>query len=425
VFTAITAEKPRFGTDQRGSVALIFTFCIFGLAMGLGLAIDIGRALHTKMKISAAADAAVLAAAKSLSDGRSSSADISAMARRFFEVNLGPNGLTFGTISTFQTIVDEASSTVTIAVTADVPTTFARVGGFQNISLPAGAAAAFNPKDIEVGLSLDVTGSMCDPCTKIDDLKTAARDMVDILLPAGKTTPNKVRIGLAPFAAGVNAGTYAATATGNRSRDNCAFERDGASRPTDAGPGAGSYLKVAGDAGVSGARHNCPGGAEVTAMTDSASDLRQAISNLRTGGTTAGHLGTAWAWYLVSPSWSGVWPSSSRPAAYRDGKTIKAVVLMTDGVYNTFGGDCGRDCSNRSTQAANSQDLARQLCRNMRDQNVVVYSVGFKLDDSLAEAVLKDCASAANNFYRAENGTQLRQAFRDIAEDLMKLRLSQ
>jgi hypothetical protein len=120
-----------------------------------------------------------------------------------------------------------------------------------------------------------------------------------------------------------------------------------------------------------------------------------------------------------------VWPSASRPADYKDGKTVKAVVLMTDGVYNTFGGACDRDCSNRSAQARNSQDLARSLCRNMKDKNVVVYSVGFMLDDASAEAVMRDCATSLGTFYRAENGNQLRQAFRDIAEDLMKLRLSQ
>ena len=107
-----------------------------------------------------------------------------------------------------------------------------------------------------------------------------------------------------------------------------------------------------------------------------------------------------------------------------DKKTIKAVVLMTDGVYNTFGGACDRGCSNTSAQAARSQDAARRLCANMKGQNVKVYSIGFKLDDRLAEEVLKDCASTALTFYRAENGEQLRQAFRQIAEDLMRLRLT-
>src|SRR5207244_4212027 len=152
--------------------------------------------------------------------------------------------------------------------------------------------------------------------------------------------------------------------------------------------------KVAGDPGIAATRNNCPSGAQVTALTDDARSLKRSIDGLRAGGSTAGHLGTAWAWYLVSPKWASAWPSSSRPVEYADKKTIKAVVLMTDGVYNTFGGTCDRNCTNVSAQARQSQDAARWLCSNMKGQNVKVYSIGFKLDDRLAEGVLKDCASS-------------------------------
>ncbi len=424
MFTIAHARLAALRSDERGTVAMIFAFCLFALVMMLGLAIDVGRAVHTQTKITSAADAAALAAAKSMHDDKMSTGEIKALARRFFDTNLGKSGPDFGSISAFDVTVDRDKSTVTIAATAAVPTTFARIGGIEKMKLPATAVAAFDPKDIEVSLSLDVTGSMCAPCSKIEDLQSAARDMVDILLPAQKSTTNKVRVALAPFAAGVNAGAYATTATGKRGPDTCAFERDGADQSTDAAPGGGGYLKVAGDAGVVATRNNCPSGAQVAPLSDDAGAIKRAIDKLKAGGSTAGHLGTAWAWYLLSPKWSSVWPSSSRPVEYGDKKTIKAVVLMTDGVYNTFGGACDRNCSNVSAQARRSQDVARQLCSNMKGQNVKVYSIGFKLDDARAEAVLKDCASTALTFYRAENGDQLRVAFRQIAEDLMRLRLT-
>jgi Flp pilus assembly protein TadG len=425
LFTTISIKLDALRRDQRGTVAMIFALCIFALIMAMGLAIDIARAIHTKTKISSALDAAALAAAKSLHDGQMSTGDIMALARRYFDINLGESGRpNFGNISDFNVVVDKDKSTVSISATADVPTTFARIGGVEKISLPTSAAAAFSPKDIELALSLDVTGSMCSPCSKIADLQSAARDMIDILLPFGRTSTNKVRVGLAPFAAGVNAGAYAIAATNKTGSDNCVFERDGADAATDAAA-AGSYLKIAGDPGVAATRNNCPSSGQVTALSDNTSSLKDAISDLRSGGSTAGHLGTAWAWYLVSPKWASIWPSASRPAEYGDGKTIKAVVLMTDGVYNTFGGACDRGCTNASTQARKSQDLADQLCKNMKDQKVVVYSVGFMLDDPIAETVLKSCASSTNTFFRAENGDQLRTAFRRIAEDLLRLRLSQ
>lgn len=408
--------------DERGSVAMIFAISLFVLIMSLGLAVDIGRAFHTKMRVASALDAAALAAAKSMHDREMNTADLSALARSFFEANLRNGKPNFGSITGFDVVVDKVASSVRVSAVADVPTVFARIGGIDTVSFPTVAAAAYNPKDIEVAVALDVTGSMCNPCRKIADLQDAAGDMVDILLPANKSSTNQVRIALAPFAAGVNAGGYFTAATNRRGGDGCTFERDGADRTTDAAPGA-AYLKVAGDPGVSSSRSNCPSGAEVTALTDNRRDLKAAIGDLRSGGSTAGHLGTAWAWYLVSPNWKSIWPSA--PAEYGDKKTIKAVVLMTDGVYNTFGGTCDRSCSNTSAQARDSQATAKQLCQGMRDKGVQVYSVGFMLDDPIAEAVLKECASSANNFFRAEDGDSLRTAFRRIAEDLMRLRLSQ
>lgn len=421
MFTHI-AEQVRQGCrDQTGSVAVIFAICTFVLAMALGLAIDVGRIIHTKSRLVSAADASVLAAAKRMHDTQLSTADLTALARSFFDANMSASGAGFGKVSAFDVSVDRPNSSVSISVTADVPMTFARISGIENVSLPTVASAAFNPVDIEVSLSLDLTGSMCAPCTKIDDLKAASNDLVDILLPSSRKA-NKVRVALAPFAAGVNAGSFAALVTDSRSSDGCVFERDGPDQATDAAPGSGNFLKAAGDRGVSRTRNNCPSGSSIVPLTDSADTLRTAISGLRTGGSTAGHLGTAWAWYLLSPEWKSVWPAASTPTNYGDPKTIKAAILMTDGVYNTFGGACDRACSDISAEARSSQDLARQLCRGMRDKGVVVYAVGFMLSDPVAEEVLRDCAGS--KFYRAENRETLRRAFSDIAQDLLNLRLS-
>jgi Flp pilus assembly protein TadG len=398
---------------------MIFALCLFALVMALGIAVDIGRAVHTKTRISSALDAAALAAAKSMHEKEVGTGELIALARRFFEANLGARGLpTFGEISAFGATIDKAGGTVTVSATANVPTLFARVGGIDAIRLPATSVAAYDPKDIELSLSLDVTGSMCSPCTKIDDLRAAARDLVDILLPRDKASTNKVRIALAPFSAGVNAGAYVRAATNRSGSDSCAFERDGADQVTDEAPAGGRYLKIAGDPGVASTRNNCPAGAEVAALSDDADEIKRAIDRLRTGGTTAGHLGTAWAWYLVSPKWASVWPAVSRPVDYGNERTVKAVVLMTDGLYNTFGG------SNSSSKARQSQDVASQLCANMKGFKVKVYSIGFRLDDPRAEAVLRECATSGVTFFRAESGEELRKAFRSIAEDLLRLRLS-
>lgn len=426
MYTGLTTRLAALRHDTHGTTAVLFSICLLAFVMLLGCAVDIGRAVHTKARVATALDAAALAAAKSLHDKSMDTEQLVAIAQRYFDANIGTSSArALGQISDFTVNVDRSTSAVTVSATANVQTTFARVGGIDKISMPSTAAAAFDPKDIEVSLSLDVTGSMCSPCSKIADLQSAAHDLVDILLPANKSTSNKVRVALAPFAASVNAGTYADAATNRRSADGCVFERSGSDEGTDAAPAGGSYMKVAGDPGVVATRNVCPSGSKITALTDDASALGRAIDALRTSGSTAGHLGTAWAWYLVSPKWGGVWPASARPVEYGDKRTIKAVILMTDGVYNTFGGTCDRGCTNLSAEAQRSQAAARSLCSSMKDgDKVVVYTIGFKLDDAIAESVLRDCATSESKFHRAENREQLRTAFRTIAEDLMRLRLS-
>src|SRR5690606_3224776 len=157
--------------------------------------------------------------------------------------------------------------------------------------------------------------SMCLPCSKIAALKDAVGDLLDIMLPDEGTT-NKVRVAFAPYSSGVNAGSLASAATGNRSPNGCTFEREGAEPHGEQAPGIGNYLKVAGDAGViAGAQ--CPAGTPVIGLSDDKRTLKDTVRGYGTGGSTAGHLGTQWAWYLVSPLWGGVLGTESAPAPYK------------------------------------------------------------------------------------------------------------
>ena len=81
-------------------------------------------------------------------------------------------------------------------------------------------------------------------------------------------------------------------------------------------------------------------------LTKDRTALKARIDKLDTGGSTAGHLGTAWAYYLLSPNWNTVFANVSSTSAagpYSDltvtnskgmPKLRKIAVLMTDGDYN-------------------------------------------------------------------------------------------
>lgn len=140
-------------------------------------------------------------------------------------------------------------------------------------------------------------------------------------------------------------------------------------------------------------------------------------------GSTAGHLGTAWAWFALSPNFSSVWPSANTPASYSmltelndsgQPKLQKIAVLMTDGEYNEY------------YSGQNSATQARELCENMKAKGIVVYTVGFELSrGSTAKETLRQCATSSEHFYDADDAEALKLAFRNIALKISTLRIAQ
>ncbi len=147
---------------------------------------------------------------------------------------------------------------------------------------------------------------------------------------------------------------------------------------------------------------------EIKPLTSDINMLRNHVDSFVASGDTAGHLGTAWSWYTVSPQWNNVFPVSSAAKSYGNKENIKAVVLMTDGDYNTSYG-------NKSS----SSDMARRYCQEMKDAGVIIYTVGFGVPaGSKQRATLEACASSAANTFFPYDGAQLRKSFNLIGAAL-------
>ncbi|MEO8650798.1 MAG: pilus assembly protein [Hyphomicrobiaceae bacterium] len=407
----------RFRRAEDGAIAIIFALTMSVLVMMAGLAIDIGRVMHASAKMSFALDAAVLSAAKSMREGGLSDEDVKQIAERYFKLNFAGSGVNYTVTGDLGVSINREANSIELSILGQVPTLFARIAGIDQFTVPRTATAIYESNDVELALQLDVTGSMAG--RKLADLKLAVHDLLDIMLPDEGTT-NKVRVGLAPFSAGVNAGSYAAAVTDGRATDGCVYERRNLADQASDAPAVGALSLRARNDLTGRSIQACPSDAKIVALTESKSTLWSAVNAYREGGTTAGHLGTAWAWYLLSPEWSSLWPSASRPAPYRDAKTIKAVVLMTDGSYNTIGGVSSGDTSATARQVST---IAVATCEAMRAQGIRVYAVGFQAPTEALET-LRNCASSASSFFDAANGDQLRNVFRAIATELNNLRLS-
>lgn len=401
----------KFGRDEEGTVAVLFGLIFTVMILMVGVAVDHARIVHAESKMTAAADAAALAAGRAMLDGRLTDEEVREMGRRYFDANLGQGGK-FGDVRDVRFSLNRAAGTVTVDVDADIPLTITRVGGFESFEMPIDSTTAYDQRDIELGMALDVTGSMGG--SKIADLKSAAKDLIDILLAeTGRT--NTIRIGLAPYSAAVNLGPYATAASNRTGTDGCVRERTGTYANTDEAPGAGAFFAAGGsprdiDPTEGGQGYICPS-ATVLPLTTNKTALKSAIDRYNANGATAGHIGAQWAWNLVSPNWKDVWPTASRPTNYGSANTIKAVILMTDGIFNVAYAN-GR-----------ASDQALTICDRMKDKDVVVYAVAFQ-SPRAAEDLLKRCASNEDTFFNARDGDELRAAFQSIAAKLNNLRLT-
>lgn len=152
-------------------------------------------------------------------------------------------------------------------------------------------------------------------------------------------------------------------------------------------------------------------------------------------GSTAGHLGLAWGWYMLSPNFAYLWPTASQPKAYGSANLIKAVIFMTDGEFNTqyctgvTSNDGGSSSSAINCASPNglSQAQAESICDSIKAtaNKTLLYVVGFDLaDNSDALDFLEDCATSVDYFFQADDGTDLEDAFEAIAQSLSELRIS-
>jgi Flp pilus assembly protein TadG len=209
---------------------------------------------------------------------------------------------------------------------------------------------------------------------------------------------------------------------------NCVTERTGDQAYTDAAPASGARV----------GRHypNLGGsclGSTIEPLSSSISGIKADIDAFSVSGSTAGQIGIAWGWYMVSPNFGSLWPASAG-AAYNTAETLKAVIIMTDGEFNApyCNGVTARGY-NASSAASNNCDpdngepyaQSRALCDAMKAQGVVVYTVGFQISaGGGAEGLLQYCASTASGFYNAGSGTELSEAFNAIGRDITQLRIS-
>jgi Flp pilus assembly protein TadG len=392
---------------RRGAVAPLFGLLVLVILIFVGISVDGARATRVASTARDALDAAALAAAKQLRLENPSDAELTRTVTNYFNNNF-KEARAAASVEKITVASDRAINSIHLVVDLKVPATLSALLGKSYMSIKIKSDAVFDVKNVEVSMMLDLSGSMAG--NKLRDLKAAAGDLVNIMLPQDKPHDNKIAI--APFATAVNAGDLAgAISTGVDARGRsmsgrwttCVTER----------PGAFAFSeRSASTVKLHRKSSSCPS-SEVVPLSNDVEELHDEIDDMQANGMTAGHLGIAWAWYLLSPDWSDVLPDRSAPAAYSDQTVRKVALIMTDGMFNT----------SYENANGNSVTQARALCDNMKSAGITIFTVGFQVPEEVLPT-LEHCATSPKHHYTAEDGAQLRRTFQDIANRLNGLRLS-
>ncbi len=386
----------RLRDDRRGAIAAVAAVAAVPLIGLTGIGIDAARGYMLKQRMSQALDAAGLAGGRAVFSA-SFSADVS----KYYFANI-PQGYLDATLQAPVVSTTANKDTVTLTASAELPTTFTRILGVEDMTVNARSVIKRANRGLELVLSLDSTGSM-DDNNKIGKLKTAANQLLDIIYGETIDTVDNLYVGVVPYTTTVNIGNnrsgwltgptaglygagtwrgcvearaypyeegqadvppatqkfkpylYATTynqswyyngnkVTNSYTSDNNWQPSNATNSHTSAGPN--KYCQVASKA-------------EILPLQPSKAKAKQAIAAMDADSIgTLTNVGLSWGWRMLAPEWRGLWGTSqqwgsttpaSLPLDYDTPAMDKTLILLTDGLTNMPAGNGQTGCSSGST----------------------------------------------------------------------------
>lgn len=452
-----------FVHDDEGSMTIFACFLLMMMLLVGGIGVDLMHGEMERTRLQNTIDRAVLAAAD-LDQQMSPEAVVT----DYFEKSgLGDylQGVT----------VDEGLNyrTVTARARTNSKTQFMRLMGVPELNIPAVGTASERIANVEISLVLDISGSMASN-SKIENLRDAASVFVDTVIRP--ETEDLVSLSLVPYSEHVNAGEkiFDELRTIHRHNFSHCLEIPDSEFSSAAFDLTRTYDQMQHFQWNYDGRNNdrsdtvCPSNEDyetITPLSQNASSLKTQIGRFQPRAGTSIFLGMKWATALLDPSFRPVINNlitqndidtafSGRPVAYDDIETLKTIILMTDGKNDRsnriadWAYDSSSDYVHWSnynfnwylSRYVNSRDrryyyvsdyytawqgdyLLDNICDAAKDKGIVIWAIGFEVDDHGAEQ-MKNCASTPSHFFRVE-GVEITEAFKAIARTINQLRLTQ
>ena len=424
---------PSLRADSRGSTLVLVSLAMPVVIGALGLAVDTGLWYLEKRHLQQAADNASLGAVRALQAG-ATVADARAVAIN----DARRNGFVSACDTCFQFNSPPVSgayagktNAVEIVLSRKLPVAFSAylLSGASMVSARSvGYQSGVQGKNLEVALVLDASSSMASRTekwgiTKMQAQQSAANQLIDTVIQPNQSKFTS-RVALAPFSSSVNVGSaYFKKATKKNPSGGWTgvVERSGNYRFRDEPPSAayhyfGTFKSAHKDAlgdyasFVQSMNSQTPGSANtIEPLSSSKTDLQAAVNGLGSNGTTAAHLGLAWAWYMLSPKWKQIFSGASTPNAYNEEKTYKAIVILSDFDFNTYY-ESGNGSANYQFE---------QLCTQIKAAGVKIFTIGYNTTGTSNNNRRINCASPTEGgttyTFTTTTVDQLIEAFQAVA----------
>jgi Flp pilus assembly protein TadG len=457
-----------FSTNDSGNTALLFAIALIPLGVVTGAGMDYGRAMRADQIMQNAADVAALAAVagKSLTQAQAEQ-----IVLEYVKAN-GGTELVDGN-GEIKVTLDQGSGKVSVTVDAEVETGLMSLANIDTIGVRGYSEAIGGSAGVEMVLVLDSTESMND-FGKIGALKVASKKLITEMFDSAND-PNDVRIGIVPFSQYVNVGvanrnkswmnvpsdttqSFTKTFTDKKYknckkrdetwyRDGVPYiqkdvqydcEDDGETVETRTWTDHWNWLGCVGSrkgydtvitgtgldpySGIMQYGYNGPSTSPscpvpVQELTSDKAKLNQEIDKLTPVGDTYMPSGIVWGWNVLDPDE----PFTFTPRANGDPK--RAMLIMTDGL-NSMEPDYPSHRGVSPPPALVANQKTAELCENVKATGVIIYTVAFKVSDSVTLKLLGDCATSSETAYDADNKQALIDSFTEIAKNIAAIRLA-
>ena len=197
----------RWRSDSRGNVAIIFALSVIPILSIVGVAIDTQMTLTQKNKVQAVVDSAVIFGARAMQEG-ASRAEVAKDVNSYVKALLKQQSSSLDCAGIALEYEDD-SQDINASIFCSQPTTLSNLFGQRTMDFRVASGSTYGIGKVEVAFVFDVSGSMGNS-GKMSDLKVAALEAVDTLLPASynSSKSDDIRLAMTSYDTMVNAGGY-------------------------------------------------------------------------------------------------------------------------------------------------------------------------------------------------------------------------